>query len=70
MGGELVAATYEGIYYRAQIISRRDNQYKVIFVDYGNTEYVSQKDMKALASGLKSVIIDNLVIVIGKMIID
>ncbi|EDW29811.1 GL15006 [Drosophila persimilis] len=39
---DIVLAHYnDGCYYRAQIIEESDNDYKIFYVDYGNTEFVT-----------------------------
>ncbi|XP_017150989.1 uncharacterized protein LOC108161245 [Drosophila miranda] len=38
---DIVLAHYnDGCYYRAQIIEESENEYKIFYVDYGNTEFV------------------------------
>ncbi|XP_066905417.1 tudor domain-containing protein 1 isoform X2 [Halyomorpha halys] len=55
--GEYLACRYieDGYYYRAQVFQKEGDKYKVNFVDYGNTELVSQADMKQLPDHLKRV---------------
>ncbi|XP_061752299.1 tudor domain-containing 6-like [Nerophis ophidion] len=39
-------------WYRAQVISRVDDNFHVVFIDYGNNSHVNTKDVRPLAPGL------------------
>ncbi|SPP75651.1 blast:RING finger protein 17 [Drosophila guanche] len=43
---DIVLARYsDGCYYRAQVIEESDGDYKIFYVDYGNTEFVPLNDL-------------------------
>lgn len=46
--GLAVAASYEGDWYRAQIISLQPGHVKVKYIDYGNTEIVAADQIRVL----------------------
>ncbi|XP_067945924.1 uncharacterized protein [Watersipora subatra] len=51
--GDAVAASYEGIWYRAQIIALLPGHVKVRYVDYGNIEIVPAEQIRVLFKEFK-----------------
>lgn len=46
--GELVSAKFDGKYYRAKCLGSVKGKVEVFFIDYGNIDYVSVRELRAL----------------------
>jgi hypothetical protein len=49
---EMVLAKFQDVYYRACVIDKKDKNYTVVFVDYGNVETVKVSDIKPFDKSL------------------
>lgn len=52
--GELVSAKFDGKYYRAKCLGTVKGKLEVLFIDFGNVDYVSLRELRALPTKFAS----------------
>ncbi|KAI5961103.1 hypothetical protein CANMA_003877 [Candida margitis] len=53
--GELVSAKFDGKYYRAKSLGLVKGKVEVLFIDYGNVDYVGVRELRALPTKFASI---------------